>query len=56
MITTAILIAATFFIATTAIALRLEIGARSRAWRRIAEERRWDWERRIESSNNRSDQ
>lgn len=32
-----------------AIVLRIEIGTRSRAWRRIAEERRWNWERRTES-------
>jgi hypothetical protein len=41
------------FVATPIwIVLRIEIGARSRAWQRIAEERRWDWERRIESSKN----
>ena len=38
--------------AASGIALRVEIGARSRAWQRIAEERRWDWERRIDSTKN----
>jgi hypothetical protein len=43
----------TFVAAAIGIALRVEIGARSRAWQRIAEERRWDWERRSESTKNR---
>ena len=42
-----------FVAALIGIALRIEIGARSRAWQRIAEERRWDWERRIELTTNR---
>ena len=35
--------------AGTAIVILIEIGTRARAWRRIAEERRWNWERRIET-------
>ena len=49
------IVAAVFLAVAVVIALLAEFGARSRAWRRIAEERRWDWERRIESSNDRSD-
>ena len=55
MIDAVVLIAAAFLVAATAIALRIETGTRSQAWQRIAEERRWDWEQRIESSNNQRD-
>lgn len=33
------------------VGIQIEMGARSRAWRRIAEERRWNWERRLESGH-----
>jgi len=50
-----VLIGAVLLAVAMAIVLRIEIGTRSRAWRRIAEERRWNWERRIESLNDPSD-
>jgi hypothetical protein len=43
-----------FFLTAIVAALWMEIGARSRAWQRIAEERRWDWERRIGSTKSRN--
>jgi hypothetical protein len=50
-----VLIGAVLLAVAMAIVLRIEIGTRSQAWRRIAEERRWNWERRIESLNDPSD-
>jgi hypothetical protein len=45
--TVALLVAAVFTGAV--VGIRIDLEARSRAWRRIAEERRWNWERRLES-------
>lgn len=50
-----IVVLVVFFFVAIVVALRVEIGARSRAWQRIAEERRWDWERRVESSKKRDE-
>lgn len=46
-----VLVGTVLLIVAMAIVMRIEIGTRSRAWRRIAEERRWNWERRTESLN-----
>lgn len=49
MSTTVTVVAGAVLAAATLIGIQIEIGTRARAWRRIAEERRWNWERRIEA-------
>lgn len=48
MSTTAALLA-TGVLTGAVVGIRIDMDARAQAWRRIAEERRWNWERRLES-------